>query len=35
MKQILNGKSPKPGFKLQFDEEVQALAPYTKALQAN
>ncbi|HKB84287.1 MAG TPA: cytochrome c [Burkholderiales bacterium] len=36
MKQILNGKSPMPGFKTQLkEEEVQALAEYIKALPVN
>ena len=36
MKQIMNGKSPMPGFKSQLkEEEVQALAEYIKALPAN
>ena len=36
MAQIMNGKTPMPGFKSQLkEEEVQALAEYIKALPAN
>lgn len=36
MKQIIEGKSPMPGFRNQLSEkEVQALAEYIKALPAN
>ena len=36
MAQIMNGKTPMPGFKTQLTfEEVQALAEYIKALPAN
>jgi mono/diheme cytochrome c family protein len=36
MAQIMNGKTPMPGFKSQLKyEEVQALAEYIKALPAD